>query len=281
MTAAPTVALLACATAILVAGQPPVIRLGSVAGTAANQAPGEASEQRARAFAHGLFSGRAVVPITIGGVVLALGLVYRAIHPTTIAAAVILAATGAHVVRDWINERRDRRRDREVAEFLGHVVARLRAGSLPAPAIEATLDIAGTAVSHEIAGGLRALAADRKPAPGAPGVVRDLAPLWRASARHGVSLADLLEQYQLRLDSACRRASSAAAGLTGPQSSAAVLSALPIVGIGLGGAMGAHPLSFLCGGGLGGVVLLVGVAFLCSGILWSQAIIRAATREER
>jgi tight adherence protein B len=66
--------------------------------------------------------------------------------------------------------------------------------------------------------------------------------------------------------------------LAGPRSSAALLTGLPLVGIGLGAAMGARPWEFLLGSPAGRIVCCVGVVLDTAGVLWMRRILRRAER---
>jgi hypothetical protein len=55
------------------------------------------------------------------------------------------------------------------------------------------------------------------------------------------------------------------------------LSILPVVGIGMGGLLGADPLHYLLGGGTGGVLLVAGTGLTTAGFVWSQRIMGKAT----
>ncbi|NMO03187.1 type II secretion system protein F [Gordonia sp. TBRC 11910] len=95
---------------------------------------------------------------------------------------------------------------------------------------------------------------------------------WEIAHESGVPIKDLLES--VRSDLAARRGFAARtdAGLAGPRATAAVLALLPILGIGLGQALGAHPIAILAGGGMGGVLLVVGTALGAGGLWWSLRI---------
>jgi tight adherence protein B len=67
-----------------------------------------------------------------------------------------------------------------------------------------------------------------------------------------------------------------AVALSGPRSSAAVLTGLPVLGIALGAAMGARPLPFLFGAGPGRAVCAAGVVLDAAGVLWMRRIVRRA-----
>ena len=68
-----------------------------------------------------------------------------------------------------------------------------------------------------------------------------------------------------------------AGALQGPKATAMVLSILPVVGIGMGGLLGADPLHFLLGGGIGGTLLVTGTGLTTAGFVWSQRIMGRAT----
>jgi len=65
------------------------------------------------------------------------------------------------------------------------------------------------------------------------------------------------------------------AGLAGARATAAILAALPLLGIALGQAVGAAPVQLLLGSTAGGLLLVVGTALVCAGLAWSGAITAA------
>ena len=101
---------------------------------------------------------------------------------------------------------------------------------------------------------------------------------WALAQRHGLAVADLLDACSTDLQERQRFTSRVNAGLAGPRATAAVLTGLPVAGIGLGQMIGAKPLIVLCSGGVGGVLLVVGVVLACAGLLWSDAITGKALR---
>ncbi|GAA2988175.1 hypothetical protein GCM10010483_35680 [Actinokineospora diospyrosa] len=66
------------------------------------------------------------------------------------------------------------------------------------------------------------------------------------------------------------------AKLAGPQTSAAVLSGLPVVGLALGEAIGAQPLATLKSTPIGQALLVLGATFTALGLLWTNHIINRA-----
>jgi tight adherence protein B len=94
----------------------------------------------------------------------------------------------------------------------------------------------------------------------------------RVAGRAGAPLSVLLRGVRADLiaDREIRRAVSAA--LTGPRTSAILLALLPLVGLGMGAAMGTRPDQVLLRSGAGQVVLILGVSLDLAGIVWTMAL---------
>ena len=73
-----------------------------------------------------------------------------------------------------------------------------------------------------------------------------------------------------------RFAAEVQARLAGPRATAVVLATLPLLGVGLGQAMGAAPLRVLCDTVVGHLLLVVGTALACAGVWWSARLISRA-----
>ncbi|MYQ44671.1 hypothetical protein GTW40_06245, partial [Streptomyces sp. SID4985] len=120
--------------------------------------------------------------------------------------------------------------------------------------------------------GALALAARR---PGAEGLL-GLAACWRVAVDQGAGLADGLD----RLDGALRaehgQRADLRAQLSGARATALLLAALPVLGLLLGAAMGAHPLRVLLHTGAGLGCLAAGALFEAAGVWWSSRIVRGA-----
>ncbi len=95
---------------------------------------------------------------------------------------------------------------------------------------------------------------------------------WRTAERHGLPMADLLSAVRDDLVARRRFTERTRAALAGARATATVLALLPLLGIGLGQAMGAGPLAILFGGGLGGVLLVIGAALVATGLWWTERI---------
>lgn len=107
---------------------------------------------------------------------------------------------------------------------------------------------------------------------GSENLVTACAVATRSGARLTAALNTIAADLQAEL--VVRRA--VAAGLAGPRSSAALLAGLPVLGIGLGSAMGADPLNVLLHTPVGLVALCAGVVLDLAGLAWTQRLVRGA-----
>lgn len=145
-----------------------------------------------------------------------------------------------------------RRRDRTAAaqvEAIAAVAAEVRAGQRPDAALAAA---------------------------GLDDVPPAITAIWTLSERSGAPVATVLDRVEDDLRSRVRQRQAVGAQLAGARSTALLLAGLPAVGIGMGAAMGAAPLSTLFGSRVGQLALLVGIVLDCSGVLWSARIVVAA-----
>jgi tight adherence protein B len=166
-------------------------------------------------------------------------------------AGLAAAATGAVVLSKNAADRRRRRDAVELVESIGMLAADLRAGQRPAEALHALDD--GAAAGH-----------------------RAVLAVWAVSERSGAPAATVLDRVEqdLRAREAQRR--EVAAQLAGARSTAGLLALLPVLGIGLGAAMGARPLTVLLGQPRGQLALVAGVGLEAAGVLWTARIVTAA-----
>ncbi|MGI9093299.1 MAG: type II secretion system F family protein [Mycobacteriales bacterium] len=112
--------------------------------------------------------------------------------------------------------------------------------------------------------------------PGAASSLRQVAAGWEVSRRSGAPLAEVLESVAEELRAAERRRADVTTALSGPRTSAALLAALPLVGLGLGAAMGAHPVTVLTSTALGQAALIVGSVLDGVGVWVTARIVRTA-----
>jgi tight adherence protein B len=201
----------------------------------------------------------------------------------------LAGALATFVVRHRRAGRRAAQDSATAAEQLAAAVARitdeLRAGSHPAAALAGTdadgpharTVLAPAAVAARLGDGivpaLRRGSADR---PEISADVERIAAAWALAERHGIPLADLLGRAHEDIRWRVRFAATVRAQLAGPRATAAVLTTLPVLGIGLGQLIGADPMGVLRGGPLGQVLLVIGVTLLAAGSAWSEQILGSA-----
>lgn len=179
----------------------------------------------------------------------------------------------------WQRRSRAARRRAAVVELCTALAAELRAGAMPADAIEraassvpdtcdeaaAVARLGGDVAAALVAGSLR---------PGAGGLAR-LAAVWSVSHDAGAGLADGCQRIAdwLRDDEAIRR--EVAAQLAGARTSARLLAGLPVLGLALGAGIGARPLDVLLGTPYGLGCLAGGVALNALGLWWTARLARS------
>jgi tight adherence protein B len=111
--------------------------------------------------------------------------------------------------------------------------------------------------------------------PGAHGL-RLLAACWRIGAERGGSFASVVEGLASALRDEQAHREEVMAQLAGPRATARLLAGLPVLGLAMGGALGAHPLSFLFGTLPGVVCLILGVGLDAVGLWWTRQLVSAA-----
>lgn len=105
-----------------------------------------------------------------------------------------------------------------------------------------------------------------------PGVIA----ACRLSTSLGAPLAQILDSLARGIADAGRAHASRAVALAGPRSTSRLLTALPLVGLGLGSLIGADPVGFLLDGGVGTALTVVAVVLMAAGWWWSQKLVAAA-----
>lgn len=233
-------------------------------------------------------SGRRRLQVWLGGrrellclpVALVLGILGESVLP------VAAGAVAVPLVRRWLR-RRESRKDRErradgVVTLCGAVVGELRAGREPGQAL--LVAVRGTGVMGEAEAGVSAAAQFGGDVPGAlgqaacePGLdgLAGVAACWRVAVDGGAGLAAGLDRLEASLRAERRRREELRAQLAGAWSTVAVLAVLPVLGMGLGAALGADPLKVLLHSTAGLVCLVLGGLLEAAGLLWSGRIVRA------
>ncbi|MFF1835069.1 type II secretion system F family protein [Streptomyces sp. NPDC058231] len=190
------------------------------------------------------------------------------------------------LVRRWLRKRagrqeRERRADAVVA-LCGAVVGELRAGHEPGQALlvavrgAAAMDVAEAAVSAaarfggDVPGALGQAARE----PGLEGLA-GVAACWRVAVAGGAGLAAGLDRLEGALRAERRRREELRAQLAGAWSTVAVLALLPVLGLGLGAALGADPFRVLLHTPAGLACLVAGALLETAGLCWAGRIVRA------
>ncbi|MFC9942966.1 type II secretion system F family protein [Streptomyces pratensis] len=197
----------------------------------------------------------------------------------------LAGAVAVPIVRRWLRQRA-RRREREKAAhaltaLCGAVVGELRAGREPGEALLAAargvgaLETAESAVlaaarfGGDVPGALRQAAAG----PGLDGLA-GMAACWQVAVEGGAGLAAGLARLESSLRGERRRRDELRAQLAGAWSTVVVLSLLPVVGLGLGAALGADPMRVLLHSPGGLVCLVAGGLLETAGLFWASRIVR-------
>ncbi len=220
------------------------------------------------------------VPGTLIAACAALGFSF-VVPVTVIAATAIVGATVALRFRRRLRLQRRAAESVALQAALDVLVGELRVGAHPV----AAFDVAANEVDGAVAASLRAVAARARlgadVAAGLRSVARRsplpahwerLAVYWQLAQTHGLAIATLMQTAQRDIVERERFSARVAAGMAGARTTAAVLAALPVLGVGLGQLIGADPAGFLLSGGAGGWLLVIGVTLACVGLLWSDRI---------
>jgi tight adherence protein B len=101
---------------------------------------------------------------------------------------------------------------------------------------------------------------------------------WRMSVTSGVPLADILVRVRADLSAVVAARRDLASAVAGPRASATLLALLPLIGIALGAAMGAHPLTVLLHTAAGRLLLCTGLLLDALGLLWTDRLIDRVQR---
>ncbi|MGW2475337.1 type II secretion system F family protein [Streptomyces sp. NPDC001665] len=198
----------------------------------------------------------------------------------------IAGAAAVPLARRWLLNRQARReqeaRAKEVVDLCGALVGELRAGREPGEAL--LVAVGGTDVMGD--SGFKVSAAARfggdvpralVQAAGEPGLdgLAGVAACWRVAVGSGAGLAAGLGRLESALRAERRQRDELRAQLAGAWSTVTVLALLPVVGLGLGAALGADPLGVLLHSTAGLVCLVTGGLLEVGGLFWAGRIVRA------
>jgi tight adherence protein B len=195
-----------------------------------------------------------------------------------IPASLLLVMTTRALMRNWRLRAARARRRAEVIELCDALVAELRAG-LPAQRAIANAcrpwpELAPVVATARLGGDLAAAFRKAAQMPGAHGL-RLVAASWEVSGRSGAGLAAVLDRVSgaLREDEEAHAEVTAALG--SPRATAKLLAGLPLVGLGLGTAMGVNPVPFLFTTAVGNGCLVIGVSLALVGLWWVERLASA------
>lgn len=213
-------------------------------------------------------------------------------HGTGSVLPLVAAACAVVPFRRWRSRRgagrQARRRGSAVIDLCTGLAAELRSGATPEQAMHAVLSRSAPDWSRRLGAEPAArLAAGRYGAdlPAALRLVAELpggegaaavAACWQVSTESGSGLAVGLEQVADALRAERALTEEITGELAGPRTTVIVLAALPAVGLGLGSALGAHPVRVLLHTPAGLLGLFTGAALEALGIAWTARIVRSA-----
>jgi tight adherence protein B len=178
--------------------------------------------------------------------------------------------------RSWqVRRNAAREEDRQVAlvAALGAMAADLRSGR---PLDAAAASAARGAGDDDL--GRQLLRAVRTAAVPDVDALRRLSGAVRLSARTGASLAEVVTAVEDDLRARQRHRLELRSSLAAPRASAALLAGLPLLGLAMGGGVGAHPWQVLTQTGTGQVLLAAGVGLEIAGVAWSNRLVARLIR---
>jgi tight adherence protein B len=176
--------------------------------------------------------------------------------------------------------RRDQTTDTAV-ELIGALRDELFAGTALRAAFERAVHSTGRPVTPQavavcrmggdVPSALRTEAGDEQ-------LLTSLAALWQVSEGSGAAMAAALDRLMDGAAESARLRREIAGQLAAPRATARVLAFLPVIGVGMGFALGADPLGFLLGTPWGWLCLAVAAVLETAGVLWMRALVRRIER---
>jgi tight adherence protein B len=200
---------------------------------------------------------------------------------------VVAGALGVPLLRR-VRRAREARRARErrgdaVIALCGAVAGEVRAGRQPSEALlRAARDSEGLGDAQPLVlaaarfgGDVPGALADAAEQPGAEGL-SGLGACWGVAVDRGAGLAAGLDRLEAALRAERDQRDDLRAQLAGARSTAVMLAGLPLLGLGLGTALGANPLRVVLHDTAGLACLLVGGVLEGVGLWWALRIVRRA-----
>lgn len=205
----------------------------------------------------------------------------RVVPPSQSAIAALAGRLHALATR----RRRARRRERETVALMRALAAELRSGAPEAAAFAAAASSATEPVGSlapllgpaaaAVARGA-SLSAELRRVAALPGAHRLLpvADAWAVTGRHGSAMTRVLDRLADAYDDEDAVRADLAASVAGSRASMLLLAGLPLAGLFLGAAVGAHPWRWLLGGPAGWLACLVAAGFEVMGVVWARWLLR-------
>lgn len=109
-----------------------------------------------------------------------------------------------------------------------------------------------------------------------PRIWLELAACFDIAEASGCPLADVLARFAAQLEVEDDADAARQTALAGPNATVSLLTWLPVMGLGLGMALGVDPLAMLFGTPLGMAALAAGVALTVAGRIWSARLVHSA-----
>lgn len=186
--------------------------------------------------------------------------------------------------RSRLLTRRRRARQRAgMREALAEVVADIRAGQPPVRALERALTPRDGVVAPrtwaasrwggDVASCLRQDAQETSQA-----ILAAAAACWSVASTQGAGLADALDRLVVQDRRAEEVRRQLDAQLAAPRATARMLAMLPLLGLGLGFAVGGDPIAWLTGTSLGWACLALGALCIALGLAWATRIVARTER---
>lgn len=111
-----------------------------------------------------------------------------------------------------------------------------------------------------------------------PRIWCEVAACFDIAEASGCPLADVLTRFAAQLEVEDDAEAARQTALAGPKATVSLLTWLPLMGLGLGMALGVDPLAVLLGTPLGVAAVTAGAALTVAGRIWSARLVSAATR---
>lgn len=163
----------------------------------------------------------------------------------------------------------------DVLGLVEDLATQVRAGAAPDAAwrVVAELRQLDEAAGERPRETLRRLASQAR----APAAVAALHAAWALSEDVGAPLADVLQTVAGSIRQDAEVEADIEAALAAPRSTARLLAALPLAGIGLGELIGAHPVQVLLTTAIGRVCAVVGLLLAFAGQWWTRRLVSRTT----